>query len=329
MFGKFKLSCEMNFRNFPLDVQYCPMYVESWRIRTTEQDLIWDPDNPIGLLSDYKIDQFSLHVVVLKINKVKYDTGSFARIGFMLVFSRKLPFYLLQIYFPTVLFVIISWLTFFIPPPYAQGRIILTITTLLALTALNSIISKHSPSASYLRGIDVWMQGCFLFVFVAIVDCLVDIRLLFVVSQSYKQENPSFLLPVSVALVENREVFDDLFGAEGDTDADDGPDATPSVYCDAPEPGPSMADIPQLRAAESGPLQVPPAPGGDVSERLEQRAIKFEKVSIVVYPIMFVLFNMCYWSYYLNASKPPTGVTHEITGGFIPEPKVMHDFSST
>ena len=42
MFGKFKLSCEMNFRNFPLDVQYCPMYVESWRIRTTEQDLFWD-----------------------------------------------------------------------------------------------------------------------------------------------------------------------------------------------------------------------------------------------------------------------------------------------
>ena len=423
MFGKFKLSCEMSFRNFPLDVQYCPIYVESWRIRTTEQDLKWDSKHPIGLLSDYSIDQFALHVVVLRIKEVEYETGSFARIGLVLIFSRKLQFYLLQIYLPTVLFVIISWLTFFIPPPYAQGRIILTITTLLALTALNSIISKHSPSASYLRGIDVWMQGCFLFVFVAVVDCLVDIRLLFVVSQSYKQDKPSFLLPVSVALVENRRVFDDLFGGDGDGGAgrsqesdgktsihrddkgagrnegadvkppllsdkdgagmkeeldtgsslfsdDNGAglkeeldvkssfsgdeesagrseeaDAKPSMYCDVPEAGPSFGNMPtqrdsgrrvsfadstavteaqslitpQPQLVESAALQLPET-STDIAEKLERRAMVFEKISIIGYPALFLLFNVCYWSYYLNAAQPPEGLAEEISGGFTAQP---------
>ena len=357
LFGRFKLSCEMNFRHFPLDVQYCPMYVESWRIRITEQDLIWDQEHPIGLLHDYNIDQFSLSVVVLRIKNVEYDSGQFARIGFVMILSRKLPFYLLQIYLPTVLFVIISWLTFFIPAPYAQGRIILTITTLLALTALNSIISKHSPSASYLRGIDVWMQGCFLFVFVAIVDCLIDIRLLYVVSQSYKQEKPSFFLPVSVALVENREVFDDLFGGERlddeDGDWDNDANATPSIYADAPEPeseptsglGPSFLRVPpqgdtgrrvsfaddtpmratslvsaRPRHAESELCQMAETPP-DPSDPLERRALMFEKLSIITYPVLFLLFNVCYWSYYLNAAQIPDALKEEIAGGFIPSPR--------
>ncbi|XP_037092670.1 uncharacterized protein LOC119112560 [Pollicipes pollicipes] len=90
-------------------------------------------------------------------------------------------------------------------------------------------VTMHSPSTSYIKAIDVWMFVCLLFVFAAVVDCLIDIRLLFVVSQSYKQERLGFLTPVSVALVENRRVFDDLFGG-----LDDEPAATPSVFFDAP-----------------------------------------------------------------------------------------------
>ncbi|XP_043235659.1 glutamate-gated chloride channel-like [Amphibalanus amphitrite] len=112
------------------------MFLESWRLTEDFQTLVWSKNRPIGIQKAYSLDQFDLQVRVLDIQNVKYMTGNFSQLGVVLIFSRKLQFYILQIYFPTVLFVIISWLTFIIPPAYAQGRIILTITTMLTLAAL-------------------------------------------------------------------------------------------------------------------------------------------------------------------------------------------------
>ncbi|XP_037074582.1 glycine receptor subunit alpha-1-like [Pollicipes pollicipes] len=340
MFGVFKLSCPMDFQNFPMDVQYCPIYIESWRLEQAIQTIMWDPHSTVGVSSDYSLDQFSFGLRILKVGDFEYATGTFSRIGVALIFSRKLQFYVLQIYFPTVLFVIISWMTFIIPPAYAQGRIILTITTMLTLAALYSLVSMHSPSTSYIKAIDVWMFVCLLFVFAAVVDCLIDIRLLFVVSQSYKQERLGFLTPVSVALVENRRVFDDLFGG-----LDDEPAATPSVFFDAPSrpelPPPSPAtrlfnsilrrsDAAENRgglavnfAAEVEQSAPPPsaAHADTASERWTRAAKHFEKASFVVYPAAFLLFNVCYWAYYLNAARPPDKLAEEMRLGFTPKPR--------
>lgn len=364
MFGTFTLSCPMDFRNFPMDVQFCPLYIESWRLQSNVQKIMWDPIHPVGVAKDYSLDQFSFGVRVLDVNTTKYTSGEYSRIGMTLIFSRELQFYILQIYFPTVLFVIISWLTFIIPPSYAQGRIILTITTMLTLAALFSLVSMHSPSTSYLKAIDVWMFVCFTFVFAAVVDCLVDIRIHFVESQAYKEGKLGFLTPVSVALVENREVFSQFFGGgepvESSTPAtdpapavkpilkgsrsvtDDNGDAEANpesskrsvMFSESEEASTADPDDVEVRPASPTPPREDPsqnAAAGDGNSskmRWEHVAFIFEKWSMVLYPCSFLLFNLCYWGYYLNASHPPPGLAKEIAGGFTPAPRVFLEVPS-
>ena len=357
MFGVFTLSCFMTFQHFPMDIQYCPIYLESWRLTEDFMTLVWSKNQPIGVQKSYRMDQFSFSVRVLDIHHVEYETGNFSQLGVVLIFSRKLQFYILQIYFPTILFVTISWLTFIIPPAYAQGRIILTITTMLTLAALFSLVAVHSPSTSYLKAIDIWMFVCLTFVFAAVVNCLVDIRLLFVVSQTYKEEKLGFLTPISVALVENRRVFADLFGG-GSHEEQNGGGATtaaPSEFFDVSSrpdvtaPGSSgsavhsilrsrssehrsdsTSDTPGVSfAADLVPgtppeLETQPQSPPALEDRLDHRAIVFEKSSLLLYPAAFLLFNVCYWSYFLTAARAPDELVGPMQRGFTPKPIVMH-----
>ncbi|XP_043241669.1 glycine receptor subunit alpha-2-like [Amphibalanus amphitrite] len=356
MFGVFKLSCNMRLHNFPMDIQYCPMFLESWRLTEDFQTLVWSKNRPIGIQKAYSLDQFDLQVRVLDIQNVKYMTGNFSQLGVVLIFSRKLQFYILQIYFPTVLFVIISWLTFIIPPTYAQGRIILTITTMLTLAALFTLVSVHSPDTSYLKAIDIWMFVCLTFVFAAVVDCLVDIRLLFVVSQTYKEEKLGFFTPISVALVENKRVFADFFGDEHkeEESEDVAASAAPSEFFDVssrpditaagsssagvrsivksgPSKQRSAAALGVTFAPEPSPSAIPTPPEAvtrqrraTLEDRLDHKAVVFEKLSLILYPLAFIVFNICYWAYYLTAAHPPEDLAGPLERGFTPEPIVMH-----
>ncbi|XP_037090923.1 gamma-aminobutyric acid receptor subunit rho-2-like [Pollicipes pollicipes] len=224
----------------------------------------------------------------------------------------------------------------------------MTITTMLTLAALFNMVEMHSPSSSYIKAIDIWMVVCYSFVFVAVVHCLVDIRLHFIDSQAYKHEALGFLAPVSVALVENRQVFDDLFGAP-----DDEPEAAPSDYFDAPSraylpehrrdfyapPKPTgrrratvsfsvdsqtddMAAAVAAAASSSSSTPLGRDQGDERDKRWGHVAVVFEKTSLIVYPAAFVLFNICYWAYYLNAARPPHLLAAEMAAGFTPRPSV-------
>ena len=53
-----------------------------------------------------------------------------------LLFRRKISYHLLQTYLPSGLFVIVAWLSLFLPPESIPGRITMAMTTLLTLAAM-------------------------------------------------------------------------------------------------------------------------------------------------------------------------------------------------
>ena len=84
-------------------------------------------------------------------------------------------YYLTSTYIPSLLLVLISYLTFLFELEDFSNRIMVSLTSLLVLAALFSQISSTLPHTSYLKLIDIWFLICIIIDFTMIV-CLVIIN---------------------------------------------------------------------------------------------------------------------------------------------------------
>ena len=74
----------------------------------------------------------------------------------------------LQIYVPSFLIVVVSWISFWLNRDKQADRVGLGVTTVLTITLLLVATNDHMPKISYLKAIDVYLAACFFMVFMAL-----------------------------------------------------------------------------------------------------------------------------------------------------------------
>ncbi|KAI0233032.1 Glycine receptor subunit alpha-3 [Lamellibrachia satsuma] len=99
-----------------------------------------------------------------------YPTGTFSRLTARYDLERIFGFFLLQTYLPTILIVILAWVSFWINMDSAPARVGLGITTVLTMAAQLSGSKASIPKVHYSKAIDIWMAACMMFVFVALIE---------------------------------------------------------------------------------------------------------------------------------------------------------------
>lgn len=77
-------------------------------------------------------------------------------------------YYLIQIYIPSGLIVIISWVSFWLNRCATPARVSLGVTTVLTMTTLMSSTNAALPKISYVKSIDVYLGTCFVMVFASL-----------------------------------------------------------------------------------------------------------------------------------------------------------------
>lgn len=77
---------------------------------------------------------------------------------------------MVQMYIPSMLVVVISWISFWLNVESAAGRISLGVLTVLTMTTQSSGVNASLPRVSYTKAIDIWMSTCLLFVFSALIE---------------------------------------------------------------------------------------------------------------------------------------------------------------
>ena len=77
---------------------------------------------------------------------------------------------MIQIYIPTVLIVLLSWVSFWLSVEAVPARISLGILTVLTMTTQKTSAISSLPRVSYVKAIDVWMAACLIFVFSALLE---------------------------------------------------------------------------------------------------------------------------------------------------------------
>ena len=84
--------------------------------------------------------------------------------------KRDIGFYMLQIYVPSVLIVILSWVSFWISIDAIPARVTIGLLTVLTMTTQSTGSRSQLPRVSYIKAIDVWMTVCLLFVFASLLE---------------------------------------------------------------------------------------------------------------------------------------------------------------
>ncbi|KAK3572687.1 hypothetical protein QTP86_004133 [Hemibagrus guttatus] len=139
----------------------------------TMNDLIfeWQEKGPVQVAEGLTLPQFILKGETdLRYCTKHYNTGKFTCIEVRFHLERQMGYYLIQMYIPSLLIVILSWVSFWINMDAAPARVALGITTVLTMTTQSSGSRTSLPKVSYVKAIDIWMAVCLLFVFSALLE---------------------------------------------------------------------------------------------------------------------------------------------------------------
>lgn len=98
------------------------------------------------------------------------NAGNYSRLVCEIQFERSMGYYLIQIYIPASLIVIISWVSFWLHRNATPARVALGVTTVLTMTTLMSSTNAALPKISYIKSIDVFLGTCFVMVFASLLE---------------------------------------------------------------------------------------------------------------------------------------------------------------
>lgn len=164
-------SCPMKLQKYPMDSQRCSLYLQSFAYTRKTIEFVWKSVKPVVTSKTMELPQFTL---------VNIDTRNFCdeniggpdftciQVDFKL--QRNTGFYMIQIYIPTIMIVLLSWVSFWLSIDAVPARISLGILTVLTMTTQKGAAISTLPRVSYVKAIDVWMAVCLAFVFAALLE---------------------------------------------------------------------------------------------------------------------------------------------------------------
>lgn len=153
------LQVDFDFRRFPLDVQQFRIRIDS----LYPQDVYFYTDLPgfSEISSEHGEDEFIITEYHTEISSVQGSTGSMnSRFLFLFEAPRHLNYYILQIFVPILLIVLISWWTFFLKD-YTQ-RIEVAAGNVLLFIAFSFSLAENYPRLGYMTFMDAIMAMIFI-----------------------------------------------------------------------------------------------------------------------------------------------------------------------
>ncbi|KAM6963270.1 gamma-aminobutyric acid receptor subunit beta-3 isoform 2-T2 [Aplochiton taeniatus] len=164
-------ACMMDLRRYPLDEQNCTLEIESYGYTTDDIEFYWKGGNSaVTGVTRIELPQFSIVDYKLVSRNVVFSTGAYPRLSLSFKLKRNIGYFILQTYMPSILITILSWVSFWINYDASAARVALGITTVLTMTTINTHLRETLPKIPYVKAIDMYLMGCFVFVFLALLE---------------------------------------------------------------------------------------------------------------------------------------------------------------
>lgn len=166
------LSCPMYLQKYPMDQQNCVLILGSYAFTVRDIVYRWQEESAIQYhpVLNTSLPSFSLGTAETSECSSTTSTGEYSCIQTKFTLTRLFRFYIAQVYLPSTLLVVVSWVSFWLDRSAVPARITLGVTTLLTMTTQAAAIGNSLPPVSYIKAVDVWVTTCLAFIFATVLE---------------------------------------------------------------------------------------------------------------------------------------------------------------
>ncbi|CAI5772840.1 gamma-aminobutyric acid receptor subunit rho-3 isoform X1 [Podarcis muralis] len=286
--------CFMDFSRFPLDTQNCSLELESYAYNEEDLMLYWKHGNE-SLSTDEHISlsQFFIEEFSASSGLAFYSsTGWYNRLFINFALRRHIFFFVLQSYFPSMLMVMLSWVSFWIDRRAVPARVSLGITTVLTMSTIITGVSASMPQVSYIKAVDVYLWISFLFVFLSVIEYAAVNYLTTVEERKQLKKRGKAAGLYNIDAVQAM-AFDGCYHDTDTTDIDLTTFSVPSEESSTRGQAPSTPTLDAARIKRKRSLK------GNVGRIILQNNHAIDTYSRVIFPTVYIVFNFFYWGLYI------------------------------
>jgi len=191
----------MKFHRFPLDEHVCYLKLTSFGYddRRMKLDGVFYYDSESQRALPFSVDIRELS----EENKVFIgSTSNYSVYGMEIRLSRTVSPYLLNVYLPTAIFVVMSWVSFLIPTDVVPARIVLLVTLCLVIINTFNNVTARIPVASQVTALEIWLLACILLVFGALGEYAFILRQVIQLSRKLRRQRVGSAVASSHAILQ-------------------------------------------------------------------------------------------------------------------------------
>ncbi|XP_023347650.1 gamma-aminobutyric acid receptor alpha-like, partial [Eurytemora carolleeae] len=279
-------TCLMDLKDFPMDKQMCPLQLGSFGYGIEDIKYEWSKENGVNIAADMKLSQFDLISTLTGNSTTKLNDGLHSTLLVHFHLHRHMGDFVIQVYGPCILLVVISWVSFWLNREATSDRISLGITTVLTMTFLGLEARKDLPKVPYPTALDYFVFISFLYIFFTVIQ--------FGIVHHFTKYGSGEIYSDEFDLVENTAFMQELTTLEENNSAHQNKHLE-NILSVPDTKGNFKQEQPRRKIRKNCDykrchLQVNPL--NSVS--------KIDRISRGMFPISYCLMNIFYWKIYLE-----------------------------
>uniref|UniRef100_A0A183T362 Glycine receptor subunit alphaZ1 n=1 Tax=Schistocephalus solidus TaxID=70667 RepID=A0A183T362_SCHSO len=275
-----RFACQMDLRTFPMDVQRCDINIGSYAYTLSDLKFVWREVMPVELPKKLQVSDYLALTTVKTLDcalLVKTSTVSYTCLRAIFTFNRQLGYYLVTFYIPSILIIVISFLSFWVNTDAATARVSLGLLSLLCLLTQASYTMTSLPRVSYTTAIDIWFMFSIIFVTCVLVEYAFAIAML--------QRNEVVSGRMNVRQIVSEELVHRSVTSQQPSVGGSDESRKHSALCTEQENTMKAAATKTTKAGIAPPES------------------EIDRCSRFIFPLCYIIYNIFYWLYYLVIVK--------------------------
>lgn len=163
------LACPMDFTRFPFDKQQCSVRMESYGSGTDSIILKWKQHSAISISESMVLPLFQVDKLVSSSGSIHLTTVEYSFLNISIYFTRRLSYYVHQVFLPSILIVILSWLPFWLKKQALVARLLVGIGLVMTYTMC---VLKFQPKTSYATSMQYFTWMCMTFLVTSLLETI-------------------------------------------------------------------------------------------------------------------------------------------------------------